>query len=491
MRSGLVSTCACALIVDPVPAATNNIVAAFAYQTSDAATFTPTWDTSTLGASLIAGQYFPSGGVGTGNFASNAGDGGLSVLTDGSFGVLTTDGTHPAFATCGPSAGQSVTYTLPASALGYDITNILIAGGWNDGGRNTQEYTVLYSTVDNPTTFIPLVAPPAIVHRRPACPSSAAPSHRRPAASLATFTRLWWTSPPRLLVPNGYSGYSEISVFGSPSATDTLPITVTAVNQNTSTPDWVVEQNSLIEGRLPSRVGAGDFTGAFTNAAAGGLPVLTDGTFGPYGLGNTNLAICGTNGAGSSVTFISPTGWDLTNIVVYSLWNDYGQDGQFYNLSYSTLSDPTTFIPLTSVSYNPDVPTDGTASGNRVAISPVPGQTMLASNVYAVKFDFTPQGSQDFGWSGYSEIVLQGSNLAQVTIATVNPPTISGGNLIMTGTGGTPNYSYTVMTTTNLLTPLAGWTVSTNGVTDGTGAFSTAIPVSAAPGGSFYQLRMP
>jgi len=29
----------------------------------------------------------------------------------------------------------------------------------------------------------------------------------------------------------------------------------------------------------------------------------------------------------------------------------YGRDGQFYNLSYSTWSAPTTFLPLASVAY--------------------------------------------------------------------------------------------------------------------------------------------
>jgi hypothetical protein len=68
------------------------------------------------------------------------------------------------------------------------------------------------------------------------------------------------------------------------------------------------------------------------------------------------------------------------------------------------------FLPLASVAYNPFVVHDGRATGNRVQIAPAIGQTLLATNVAAVKFDFTPQGIQDFNWSGYTEIILQGTN---------------------------------------------------------------------------------
>jgi len=110
--------------------------------------------------------------------------------------------------------------------------------------------------------------------------------------------------------------------------------------------------------------------------------------------------------------------------------------------------------------------------------------------VAAVKFDFTSQGTRDFSWSGYSEIVLQGSVLALPTAPTFNTPTVSA-QPEPHGTGGTPNGAYTLLSATNLLTPLANWTVRTNGVLDGSGAFSNSIPISAATRASFFRLRMP
>ena len=232
--AGTNSTRAGAVIVDPTPAAVNNVVTAFAYQTSDTSlpnTFTPTWGTNALGSSLIAGQNPPSGGFGTGNF--NDPDvsfpnsaGGLPVLTDGNYGFFAFDGSHPAFATGGSSAGQFVIYTLGAATSGYNVTNIQIAGGWNDNGRNSQFYTVSYSTVLNPTTFIPIQA----VNNSPTFASeSVIRTTIKPAAGVLAGNvyaiEVDFTTPPG--VPNGYSGYSEISVFGSPSAP--LPPTITSV----------------------------------------------------------------------------------------------------------------------------------------------------------------------------------------------------------------------------------------------------------------------
>lgn len=69
-------------------------------------------------------------------------------------------------------------------------------------------------------------------------------------------------------------------------------------------------------------------------------------------------------------------------------------------------------------------------------------------------------------------------------------PYVSGGNLILTGTGGTPNAAYTWLTTTNLSAPI-NWTTNSTGTLDGTGAFSNAIPITATPPASFFRMRLP
>jgi hypothetical protein len=493
--AGSSSTRACALTVIPAAAAdANNVVVDIAAQTSDAQSFGPTWTVAS--GSLIAGLS-PSD-MGTGNFndpdlnpISHNLAGGTPVLTDGTFGAVDNTGPHMSFATCGGSAGQFVVYTLDTSVFtnGYTLTNIMVGAGWNGGGRDQQAYTVYYATVENPV-FSVLTS----VNYNPANPDNIHSFSRSTLTSPAGFlvsnvtaVMIDFTTPPG---ENGYSGYDEIGVYGVPSGTVPADGIVTTVeNQNTDAPTWIVETNSLIEGRLPSSVGPGSFAGGFNNEqVTEGLPALTDGTFGPFasvsGLGTTNFATCGgAFGAGSSVTYTSATGWTLTNIVVYSGWANYNRDGQFYIVSYSTQAAPTTFIPLASVYYNP--PDLGGPSANRVAIARLDGAP-LAINVVAVKFDFTTQsGSLDNGYSGYAEIVLQGSSLPGF-----NAPYVSGGNLILTGTG-TPGGSYDLLTSTNVAAPKAAWTTNVTGVFNSAGVFSNAIPVSASEHARFFRIKTP
>jgi hypothetical protein len=68
-------------------------------------------------------------------------------------------------------------------------------------------------------------------------------------------------------------------------------------------------------------------------------------------------------------------------------------------------------------------------------------------------------------------------------------PQVSGGNLVLTGTGGTPNGGYTLLTTTNLLAPI-NWMTNSTGTLDGSGTFSVSIPIGTAPA-SFYRVRVP
>ena len=68
---------------------------------------------------------------------------------------------------------------------------------------------------------------------------------------------------------------------------------------------------------------------------------------------------------------------------------------------------------------------------------------------------------------------------------------ISGGNLIFSGTGGTANVSYSVLTTTNLATPLSNWTLLSTGSFDGNGAFSVTNTINSGSAQSFYTIRTP
>jgi len=79
-------------------------------------------------------------------------------------------------------------------------------------------------------------------------------------------------------------------------------------------------------------------------------------------------------------------------------------------------------------------------------------------------------------------------------VVSTNPPVINqvgtvGGTFSMSGEGGTPNWNYSVLTTTNLAQPLAQWSIAASGQFDGSGNFSFAAPISPADPRRFYLLR--
>jgi alpha-L-rhamnosidase len=73
---------------------------------------------------------------------------------------------------------------------------------------------------------------------------------------------------------------------------------------------------------------------------------------------------------------------------------------------------------------------------------------------------------------------------------TLGSPRVSGGNLIVTGTNGTPGAGYTWLSATNLSAPTT-WKTNSTGTLDGAGAFSNTIPISLSQPASFFRLRLP
>ena len=410
-----------------------------------AAPLTPTWTPAS--DSLIAGLV-PSTALG--NFSEEAtGRNVNSLTTGGSLTVISIENSSSSgttaginYVTCGngSGAGSTVIYTLPVATYGYNLTNITVDSGWQDNGRDAQAYTVYYSTAVNPTVFTMLTS----VNYNPSVPGGVASANQAILndssggliASNVAAVMFDFTSPGS---ENGYCGYGAITVEGSAATNITgALIVITTSNQNSSVsfvPTWPIETNNLIAGQLPSSVGPGNFT---YESGVTGVSALTDGTFGAVD-NKASYATCG-SGAGQSVTY-AIGGATIANIVVYSGWLDQNRDGQFYNITYSPVSAPTTFLPLTSVNYNP--PVTG-ISANRAAISTYSGAP-LATNVAYINFDFTPQTSSlDYGYSGYAEIVIGGVAPPQATIPTASPSAnlFVGGTVVLSesASGLTPFY---------------------------------------------------
>jgi len=117
------------------------------------------------------------------------------------------------------------------------------------------------------------------------------------------------------------------------------------------------------------------------------------------------------------------------------------------------------------------------------------GSAPIATNAYAVKFDFTNPAGEN-GYSGYAEFQIFGS-AAGGSHPIVNSTRLVGGNLVFAGSGGTANGTYHVLTTTNLASSLSTWTTSSSGTFDGTGNFSNSIPVSTSEHARFFLIKTP
>ena len=71
----------------------------------------------------------------------------------------------------------------------------------------------------------------------------------------------------------------------------------------------------------------------------------------------------------------------------------------------------------------------------------------------------------------------------------IGSTTVSGGNLILTGSGGTASGPYSVLTTTNLTLPLTSWTQVATGTYSATGTFTNAIAIVPGVPQSFYIIK--
>jgi len=80
-------------------------------------------------------------------------------------------------------------------------------------------------------------------------------------------------------------------------------------------------------------------------------------------------------------------------------------------------------------------------------------------------------------------------------VVSSNPPAItsvglSGSNLVMQGTNGTPNWSYTILSSTNLALPLAQWTAAATNYFDAGGNFTWTNTTSGNGSQAFYLIQV-
>lgn len=216
------------------------------------ATFTPGWAVLTNG-SLIAGKL-PVSASGNFSLEPHMGVRDVKSLTDGGSLTISTvtnpKTTSTNYVTCGNGggAGSAVIYSLGDAPNGYDLTNIVVYGGWGDNGRDQQAYTIYYAIAAAPTNFLLLtfvnLNPPAPNDRPSATRVEITSSNSVIAGSVATL-KFDFTSPGS---ENGYCGYAELTAFGTASTSPVVP-TILSVSPLTPAQGFVFHVSGLTVGQ--------------------------------------------------------------------------------------------------------------------------------------------------------------------------------------------------------------------------------------------------
>jgi hypothetical protein len=176
------------------------------------------------------------------------------------------------------------------------------------------------------------------------------------------------------------------TAFSAISSTDLLENGSTALSgvsfSKTASTNLVTTLNSGINDGLSVVNAFGDSTYYGYNDAANG------GTAKSALIDNNALA------GGATITFnlntsASPLGYTINGINTIAGWGDHASVAdQNYTLSYSTVANPSLFINLSTVTYNPNDPINDNSGGGGVATE-VSFTSLDLVGVAALKFNFT------------------------------------------------------------------------------------------------------
>jgi len=159
----------------------------------------------------------------------------------------------------------------------------------------------------------------------------------------------------------------------------------------TGTHTYVVSSTDLINALPPT-----SSSGSFSIDGTSGATVLTNGVFPTSG--GAGRFTAGGNAQGTSVTYTLPTAASIASIDVFGGWADGGRDQQSFSVLYATSIDPTIFLPLATVNFNPTPAPTGLVATQSTISENVTG--ILATDVKALRFNFN---ATENGWSGYAE----------------------------------------------------------------------------------------
>lgn len=304
-------------------------------------------------------------------YVENLTSGVLESLTDGNMGPGNIAGSFYI-------KSGTLIYTLDtvAQPAGYLITGLDTYSGWQDGGRNDQNYEVSFRKVGSSTFGNAITNTYTGVTLREA-------RIRLTDLNLAGVDAIKFTFPTQ---ENGGVGYKELDVFGMANAPTS---TLTGMSGSTAYP---VSNTDLLQTALGGTNDAlayyseGNWTNAFS-------PALIDGSLGSA---NKWLGTCGITGGALTYTLDltnSPAGYTISALDTYTGWNDPGRVNQNYWVCFRKAGS-SSFGDAVAVTYS------GTDKLTRVTVT-----NLNLTRVEAVRFTFP---SQQNGGVGYKELDVFG-----------------------------------------------------------------------------------
>ena len=309
-------------------------------------------------------------------------NGALETLTDGSAAINSGDRRMDSYAL----TGGSVIYTLNTALhpSGYNITSISTYSGWQDNGRDNQNYEVSFRMVGS-ATFGNAITGSYTGTISQTCVNIV--DINLPGVEAIRFAFL--------SQENGGVGYKELDVFGTASSNI---YTVTGTSSNGA---YTVSADDVLQTALSATASNLKYYTAtgFTNAPAA---ALTDGSFGSAG--KAEGTCCITNG---SITYMldtvsAPAGYLISEINTYSGWDDATRDDQRYTVSFLKVG-ASRFSDFLSISYT------GTVGQACVSIT-----NLSIAHVEAIRFAFSDQENSG---AGYKELDVIGTPSAYTNVA--------------------------------------------------------------------------
>lgn len=334
---------------------------------------------------------------GTGNLAQE-GIQGLAALNDGIYGPQGGANANPGLGAFSAGSGETVNISFP-QANGVTINTLNSFAAW-DAARGSQAFRFEYQSTVQPGVWHRL----ATVNHNPGI-QSGSNTNTQVALSDSTGTLATNVSQIRFVYANtdfwGWNGFREVDATGSLSAAPVGPQFLKSVQINEA---YTPSSTDLLQSGGIVTTSSGNFQ----DETQAGISALTDGSYGIAGNPGAGGGSA-TGNAGEIITFTldtvsSPLGYSLSGVDLYAGWDGF-RGGQNYTLSYSTVSDPGTFISLGSVDWDT---TSNNAPGGTIATRTMvrDAEGELASSVGVLRIAF---GDVSFGYAGYREIDVFGT----------------------------------------------------------------------------------